>query len=98
MKASTARMIGDIMVGQARVFVGEDQGEHSCEQLADMMLLRLVQVNGEAPREIMDQVIAFKDRAREVFIKYLKEAQAIEHRKMQKAYGKSFNGNHPGYL
>lgn len=84
-------MIGQIQVGKAEVFIGDDNGEHSVEQLADMMLAKLIQVNGKAPPEIMEQVRAFREKAKLLFIRYLVQAQEIERRKL-------IRGNHTGHL
>jgi hypothetical protein len=75
-------MINSVGVGQATVFIGEDHGEHSVEQLAEMMLTKLIVVAGQAPQPVRDQLWAFRLKAKELFLQYLREAQAIERRKM----------------
>lgn len=82
MNVKDARMIGTLQVGRAKVVIGDaHDGQHSVEQLADMMLDRLIAVSGEVPGPINDQLIAFKDRARALFIQYLTKAQEIERKR-----------------
>lgn len=84
--------MNNIELGQVKVIIGEDAGEHSVEQLADMMMGKLLHISGTAPEPVRLQLEAFQDRARALCIRYLSEAQSIA---LRKAF---IHGHHSGGL
>ena len=84
--------MNNIQIGQATVIIGEDAGEHSVEQLADMMMGKLLHISGSAPEPVRIQLEAFQDRARALCVRYLSEAQNIA---IRKAFQ---HGHHSGGL
>lgn len=84
--------MNNIELGQVKVIIGEDAGEHSVEQLADMMMGKLLHISGTAPEPVRIQLEMFQQQARALCIRYLSEAQNIA---IRKAFQ---HGHHSGGL
>lgn len=78
--------MNDIRVGNVLIFTGNGEaGTHSVEQLAEMMLGKLIFISETSmPKPVLDQVQSGKDRIRVLFIEYLKKAQEAERRRIVK--------------
>lgn len=72
-------MIGGIRLGTAKVVIGDaPDGNHSVEQLADMFMDRLINISGEAPKPVRDQIMAFQVQVRALTVQYLNKMAEIE--------------------
>ena len=66
-----------IKAGSVLVHTTENDG-HSSEALAAMAMDKIVRISGEMPREIADQVNAYKDNLRSILIFYMDAAKSSQ--------------------
>jgi hypothetical protein len=64
-------------VGNVLVATTTGRG-HSPEELADLALGKIINVSGEMPPEIRDQVLAFKEKLRYILTDYIARGQQSE--------------------
>lgn len=64
-------------VGNVLVATTNNRG-HSPEELADLALDKIIQVSGEVPPEIKDQIVAFKEKLRYILTDYISRGQQSE--------------------
>jgi len=66
-----------VKAGSVLVHTTENDG-HSSEALAEMAMDKIVRISGDMPREIADQVNAYKDNLRSILIFYMDAAKSSE--------------------